>query len=141
MPRFLDKPLCGCNPNGPPHTAPEGCPAFAQLSPSEMRFAQDVFNPAPESVESKLTRLAAGCKGSVSVDFNGHRDCYEDLGAYLYEHYDEMITPTKAAILEAGEIVEVRFYPETPIGFYQVCGVTLAEAIDRAMEIFEAGRK
>lgn len=92
---------------------------------------------------ASLENLVAQCKGSVNVAFNGHRDCYDSLEEYIdaEERFSDTPDDVRAAILEAGTVVEIQFYPDTPIGFYTVLGRSLDEAVDVCLETIARDRE
>jgi hypothetical protein len=63
----------------------------------------------------KLVELATACKGEVSLEFNGHRNVYED-------------EPAEGPIA-------LRFYPDSPVGFYEVRGSSVESVVGKAWAI------
>jgi hypothetical protein len=43
----------------------------------------------------------------------------------------------RAKIIEADHLVEMQFYPHTPIGFYSVCHYDVDKALDRCLEMLK----
>lgn len=92
---------------------------------------------------NQLQQLIERCKSSASITANQHRDFYESATGYLAhcnggdmvsigedlsrEVYDKMIA--------TDTIIEVQFYPHTPIGFHIVYHYDLEAALNRAIEI------
>ena len=87
----------------------------------------------------KLNKLIQRCKGGVHLTVNLHRDYYEtveqhfksnpideeDLGDIDKDVYEKM--------KETNSIIELQYYPDTPIGFYKVYHYDLVMAIDEAL--------
>lgn len=91
------------------------------------------------SVVDKLSHIVARCKGSVRIEVNPHRDVYESTADRLAQILRQECPPeisqeVQAKILEADSIVELQFYPDTPIGFYCVCSYSIEAALDEALE-------
>ena len=87
----------------------------------------------------KLQMLLGRCKCGVYIDVNGHRDVYEAVKERL-EWYGGLECPpdideeTRAKILRTDTIVDLHFYPDTPIGSYHIVSYSLDAALDRAMK-------
>lgn len=91
-----------------------------------------------------LEELVSRCKGSVSVEFNPHRDCYESIYSFLVG-WSCYFKTREQAVAELGEkfyvrlvsgdsLVVLRYYPISPIGFHQVYGQTLEECLEQVEE-------
>ena len=87
----------------------------------------------------KLKKIMALCKCSVSVTINQHRDYYEPIEQYLIgtNNYNDIDKKVLSEIVRLDELVEIQFYPDTPIGSYCVYHYDLESAIDKALEILE----
>jgi hypothetical protein len=89
----------------------------------------------------KLRNLIAGCKASVSVSVNGHRDCYESVEDHLRDmnqtrKLEEIASKDVIAeMIRLDTVVCIQFYPHTPIGFFVVWHWDLEAAIEKALEI------
>lgn len=88
----------------------------------------------------KLQQLVELCKCGVYVSVNQHRDYYETAEQYLNNdlcegRMDDLTPEMRARMVATNTIVEVQFYPRTPIGFHLVLDVGLSDAIDRALVI------
>lgn len=81
----------------------------------------------------KLKQLAAGCKCGVYVSINEHRDYYETVETRLNHHNAEVDPEVLRRIVETDTLVEVQFYPDTPIGSYVVHHYDLDAALDEAL--------
>lgn len=90
-----------------------------------------------------LKTLLARCKCSVYLKVNEHRDYY-DTPAQRLEELDsrecppEISAEVRAGILSSGNIVELQFYPETPVGFYVIVHHDLDEALRLALDCIGA---
>lgn len=92
-------------------------------------------------LSDKIEQLVSSCKGSVSITFNDNTTNYESVEECLntdftglYKDLDEEV---KAEMIKRNRMVEVHFYPNTPVGFYHVTHYDLEMAIDQALEILE----
>lgn len=89
----------------------------------------------------KLAELISKCKGPVYVDVNGHRGFYETVeqkwrNLCVLDEDLEKETPRDVVdkMIEADTIIEVHFYPETPVGFFHVFHWDLDQALTLALE-------
>ncbi len=87
----------------------------------------------------KLKELLARCKCGVYLVVNEHRDVYESAADALkaYEHMEcppEIDHETIVGILKAGTIIDLQFYPDTPIGSYKIVHYDLDAALTMALE-------
>lgn len=91
----------------------------------------------------KLLDLISKCKGEVHILVNGHRSSYMTVREWWkeYSEYDRGVaTLDKEILLEMvsrDSVVEVQFYPLTPIGSYTVYHYDLGTAIECALRILE----
>ena len=91
-----------------------------------------------------LKTLLARCKCGVFLTVNEHRDYYETPAQRL-DWYAELACPpeigddVRAGILSSGEIVDLHFYPDTPIGSYHIVHHDLDEALRVALGCVGAG--
>ena len=90
-----------------------------------------------------LKELMARCKCGVLLSVNEHRVYYETPAQRL-AWYDDLACPpeigdeVRAGILSSGNIVDLHFYPESPIGFYQIVHYDLDEALRLALACLPA---
>ena len=86
---------------------------------------------------NELERLAARCKASVEVCFHPHTSDYQTIQEYLSAGYGDF----DREFPEGGEkwtsLVEIQFYPITPIGSHLVQGETLEDAVREAHQILD----
>ena len=91
---------------------------------------------------NKLKELTSLCKASVTVSMNEHTSTYEAPIAYLKEGCRDLtkfVDPKVLAEIErTGQLVEVCFYPLTPISSYDIIHYDLDEALDEALAIMKA---
>ena len=82
-----------------------------------------------------LERIVSHCKGSVTVEVNGHTTSYYTVAQHFEDvaQYVEFDDDDKAAIarcIAADTVWEIQAYPHTPIGSHVCYGATLKEAVD-----------
>lgn len=89
-----------------------------------------------------LDDLATACACEVSVSINPHTSYYQPLADYLDEVAKRAVLRPgmRERIIAADRIVELQFYPDTPIGFYTVVGATLDECLVSAGVVLEERR-
>lgn len=94
-----------------------------------------------------LEALIAKCKCGVHLTVNGHRDYYESAEYYLQREgqrevdagCDDWASPEVVRqMIERDTIIELQFYPETPIGFYKVWHYDLSQAVADALGVINA---
>lgn len=92
-----------------------------------------------------LTKLIQACKATVHVTANDHRTVYETAAKYLEnlrERYDDSIDEDVIkGMIERNTIIEVQFYPDTPIGSYSVFHWDLDKAVEECLEIIEERKR
>lgn len=91
------------------------------------------------------------CKCGVFLTVNEHRDYYMSVEDRIkeinendysanghHEDYEpEIDDELKYRLVKADCIYDLHFYPDTPVGSYQVYGTSLQEVINRALEILK----
>ena len=88
-----------------------------------------------------LKALIARCKGGVYIEINPHHASYHDARYHLDHYYRDMECPpeisdeVRAGILANDSIIDLDFYPDTPVGSYQVVHYDLDAAICEALRI------
>lgn len=86
------------------------------------------------NLTEKLNKLIELCKYSVHLTINGHRDYYKTAGQYFNKNPEEDIEPdVYEKMKELDTIIEVQYYPDTPVGFYKIYHYDLERAIDEAL--------
>lgn len=84
----------------------------------------------------KIQRLLARCKCGVHLTVNEHRDSYLPAGEFLddLESLGFAVQPeVRAGIIETDTIIDLHFYPDTPVGFYKILHYDLDAALDEAL--------
>ena len=69
------------------------------------------------------------------VTHNGHTTYYQSVGDYIAEMRmdDEDIAPDeRKKCIDSGEIWELQWYPNTPVGFNRVAASTFEKALEAA---------
>ncbi len=84
---------------------------------------------------NKLNKIKDMCKSSVSVGINCHKDVYESVAQHINGDIDEIDTGVLSKMIELDTVIEIRFYPDTPIGFYTVYHYDLDIALDKCLSI------
>lgn len=89
----------------------------------------------------KLTELLSRCKCGVFLTVNEHRDYYQTAEKALEEMEMErppQIEPeVRKIMVDTDTIVELQFYPNTPISSYKVYHYDLNAALTKALECFK----
>lgn len=102
-------------------------------------------------LEKALDELTQRCKGSVTIEFNEHRSCYQTVEMYMEEEMCGEKNSDSISELNCQEIlqemikrdtvVKLQFYPSTPIGFYRITHYSLKEALKEALFIIQTQEK
>ncbi len=88
----------------------------------------------------KLAALLARCKCGVHLTVNAHRDVYETAEQKIAEAErheflpDDLAPGVRAEMIRTDTIVDLQFYPDTPIGFYSIWHHDLDAALTQALE-------
>ena len=90
----------------------------------------------------KLKLLMERCKCGVHLTINNHRNLYvsvvEMLDDLVSIGFDDAIDPhIREKIIETDTIIDLHFYPDTPIGFYKVIHYDLEAALETALKMIE----
>lgn len=92
---------------------------------------------------TKLEKLLARCKCGVFLSVNEHRDYYQSVEERIEELREDgrqdFSDEDAKAMIDSGNIVQLHFYPDTPIGSYRIHRATLDEALDEAMKCLGLG--
>lgn len=89
----------------------------------------------------ELTQLMEICKCEIILTINEHRNYYQTPQEWLSEQDlqdDEIDQVTIDGIVKSDVVVDLQFYPVTPIGFYRIVHYDLSAAIKRALAIMAA---
>lgn len=89
----------------------------------------------------KLKLLLSRCKCGVFLTVNEHRDYYESAANHIEQALGEECPPeitdtTRATMVETDTIIKIQFYPDTPIGSYEVWHHDLDAALDECLACF-----
>ena len=90
----------------------------------------------------KLQTLIDKCVGSVTVCINDHKDCYQTVDEYFnstqnsQEELEDINTDIYEKMKEQDTIINIHFYPTSPVGYYSVYHYDLEYALDLALETF-----
>jgi hypothetical protein len=94
---------------------------------------------------NKLDILAKLCKAGVHVRYNDHTTNYETIPQYLQRRSRDEGHPLAPDVFDAmvdnDLVVEVQFYPDTPISSYVVIGHNLDALLDEAITIVRDNRR
>jgi len=80
-------------------------------------------------------------KASLSINHNDHKDYYMTVADLMTSEHpsldkDYFVSDEDLQVcIDTNELWEIQWYPDTPVGFYKVCGSTLEIILARAMEI------
>lgn len=93
--------------------------------------------------DNKLLRLMARCKAGVHLTINEHRSYYESAEHRLDDFYALLECPPnvsaeeRAQMIAKNTIIDLQFYPNTPIGSYHLLHHDLDAALTEALAILE----
>jgi len=87
------------------------------------------------STNEKIKKLVEACSASVEISFNLHRSVYQSVEQYL--NVDAAIPDVIDVMVGRDFIIEIQFYPDTPVGFHVVYHYDLDAALDEALTIIE----
>lgn len=74
--------------------------------------------------------------GSLTLEHNEHRDCYDPLEEWLSEtKYDWPSEEAKERAIQTDSLWTLHWYPDTPIGFHSIAAPTLRELLDFAAQV------
>lgn len=90
----------------------------------------------------KLKDLMSRCKCGVFVTVNEHRDYYVTAEQSLeemagYECPPEITDEVRQKMIDTDTIINVHFYPDTPISSYDIYHHDLDAALDEALGCFD----
>lgn len=73
----------------------------------------------------------------LHLTHNHHKDYYETVAQYLTNPWMEgfCTEEEKQMMIDADEMWELQWYPDTPIGFYKVVGHDFDNVLYRAIEL------
>lgn len=87
----------------------------------------------------KLQKLISLCKCGVFISINEHHDYYQTAEEMLIEQNNRGTLPAiapeiYAKMVELNTIVNIHFYPDTPIRFYEIYHYDLDVALTQALD-------
>jgi hypothetical protein len=82
-----------------------------------------------------LNKLIQKCKCGVHLSVNKHRDYHETVEQYFIKnkYLEDVDKDVFEKMKELNTIIELHYYPDTPIGFYNIFHYDLQMAIDEAL--------
>lgn len=94
---------------------------------------------------SKLQQILDKCKCGVFLTVNRHRDYYETAEETLlqmqgYECPPRIDNDVREIMEKTNTIIELQFYPNTPIGSYSIYHYNLEKILDQALEILTTNK-
>jgi len=86
----------------------------------------------------KLNNLIKSCKAGIHLTINAHKDYYESVDDNIDDDFKkELELNVLNRMKELDTIIELQFYPDTPVGFYRIYHYDLELAIDEALNILK----
>jgi hypothetical protein len=73
-------------------------------------------------------------KCSLTITHNAHKDYYDSLPGYLEGSLKDIDPSDLREIFDTGELWEIQWHPDTPVGFCKVYAPTLERALELANE-------
>ena len=91
----------------------------------------------------KLNELLSKCKCGVHLIVNQHRDYYQTAEERIGEFYSlgcdpDIADEVRSKMVENDYIIELQFYPDTPIGSYTVYHYDIDLALEEALTCFDS---
>ncbi len=98
------------------------------------------------NLKDKITKLSGICKGEVVITVNEHKTRYQTVKQLIE---DDIVPPNLEDDLEEtpkevvdeminkNEMVCVRAYPDTPVGFYSIYHYDLEKAVDEMIQLIQ----
>ena len=84
----------------------------------------------------KLKKLISRCKCGVFVSINEHRNYYESVKEYMsdFEDRHDVDPDVMKIMMETNTIIDLHYYPNTPVGFTKIYHYDIDMALDEALE-------
>lgn len=86
----------------------------------------------------KLKTLIERCNCGVYLTINDHRTVYQSINEALIEYASEgfaIATEVQAKIVETDTLIDLQFYPDTPVGYFRIIHYDLDAALEEALII------
>lgn len=98
---------------------------------------------------NKLAQIQQKCKCSISITINRHKNYYQtiqegidDANQILNSSGCEPLSKQMVnKMIEHNTIIDLQFYPNTPVGSYSIYHYDLEKALDEALEILKQDGK
>lgn len=98
---------------------------------------------------NKLALIQEKCQCSVSISINNYRDCYQsiqegidDINQILNSCGSKLLSEEIVnKMIEHNTIIDLQFYPNTPVSSYSIYHYDLETALDEALEILKISSK
>lgn len=87
----------------------------------------------------KIKHIVKVCKAEVDITFNANTSSYMTVKEYIEndDRYEDVEARVKNRMCDTDSMVEVYFYPDTPVGPYHIAHYDLEMALDEAIEILK----
>lgn len=87
----------------------------------------------------KLLKLFSYCKAEVMITYNGHKSCYESVEDYVAgwgnrDKREYIPDDVFEEMVRRDTVIELQYYPNTPVGFNLILHYDLEKAVDMALE-------
>jgi len=91
---------------------------------------------------SNLNELIGLCKACVAIEINDHKSVYTSVAEHMNEHpacefLHEIEPDVLQKMIDTDTVIDIQFYPDTPIGFYKIYHYDIDMAIDMAIDIIK----
>ena len=77
----------------------------------------------------------------IQIQINDHKSCYQSVteyfNTYIYDNLDDGDFKHLDKMIENDIIIDLTFYPDTPVGSYTIFHYDIDMALDEALEILE----
>jgi len=89
-----------------------------------------------------LNLLKTKCKAGIMLLINDHKNNYETVEEFfekrrLLDEEFEIDSEIEKLMIEKDTVIEIIFYPDTPVGFHSELHYDIDLALKEAMEVFE----
>lgn len=99
------------------------------------------------SSTEKLNKILKRCKCGVYLNVNAHRDYYETVRDSINEKIQldsieegDIDKEVLDKMIELDTIIDLQFYPDTPIGSYSIYHYDLEKALDMAIDVLKINK-